>query len=97
MVDARPRRSRRDRWATAEMRELVSAPYSTHPQQLCRGRSSSLRSHHPSRQALLPAHGQQQVQSGVALERSLPLLQQEEEVFRVNEGIHTGNTGGKIH
>ncbi len=97
MVNARPRRSRRDRWAMTEMRELVSAPYSTHPQQLCRGRSSSLRSHHPSRQALLPAHGQQQVQSGVALERPLPLLKQEEEVFRVNEGIHTGNTGGKRH
>ncbi len=99
MVDARPRQSRRDRWATAEMRELVSAPYSTHPQQQCRGQSSSLRSHHPrlspSRQALLPAHEQQQEQSGVALERSLPLLQQEEEVFWVNEGIHTGNIGGK--
>ncbi len=36
--------------------------------------------------------GEDQEQSGVALERFLPLLQQEEEVFRAKEGIHGEHT-----
>ncbi len=39
--------------------------------------------------------GDGQKQSGMALKRSIPLLHQEEEAFRVREGVHKGNNGVK--
>lgn len=33
----------------------------------------------------------------MVLERSVPLLQQAEEVFGMDEGIHEGNNGNKKH